>query len=133
LNHDKFGPALYVATDNNMEHTRKLRQDLNVIAELLRKYRHYGQARVVEEVLATLETSSPDYKHLRGTDVWGGAGAVWEVNLGSSQGSTEEKTDRAAFFRAFVRLANTMNHAGFGTDRSRFIGETFQSWLENGL
>jgi hypothetical protein len=113
-----------------MEHTRTLRQDLSVIAELLRKYRHYGQARVVEEVLATLETSGPDYKLLRGIEMWGGAGAVWEVNLGSSQGSAEEKTDRASFFRAFVRLANTMNHAGLGTDRSRFIGETFQSWLE---
>jgi hypothetical protein len=115
-----------------MEHTRTLRQDLSVIAELLRKYRHYGQARVVEEVLATLETSVPDYRQLRGIDMWGGAGAVWEVNLGSSQGSTEEKTDRAAFFRAFVRLADTMNLAGLGTDRSQFIGKTFQSWLEKG-
>ena len=113
-----------------MEHTRTLCQDLDVIAELLRKYRHYGQAQVVEEVLATLETSGPDYKQLRGIDMWGGAGAVWEVNLGSAQGSTEEKADRAAFFRAFVRLANTMNQAGLDTDRSRFIAKTFQSWLD---
>ena len=79
-----------------MEDKKTLHQDLSVIAELLRKYRHYGQARVVEEVLATLETSGPDYKQLCGIDMWGGAGAVWEVNLGSSQESTEEKTDRAA-------------------------------------
>jgi hypothetical protein len=99
-----------------MEYTSTLRQDLDVIAELLRKYRHYGQARVVEEVLATLETSGPDYKRLLGISMWGGAGAVWETVVGSPQGGTEEKTDRTDFFRAIVRLADTMDHAGIGTE-----------------
>jgi hypothetical protein len=116
-----------------MEPTRTLRQDLTVIAELLRKYRRYGQARVVEDVLVTLETSGPDYKRLRGIDMWGGAGAVWETVVGSPQGDTEEKTDRTDFFRAIVRLADTMDHAGIGTDRTRNIRKTFQSWVEKGL
>jgi hypothetical protein len=116
-----------------MELTKTLRQDLTVIAELLRKYRHFGQVQVVEEILVTLETPDPDYSQLRGIDVWGGAGAVWEVELGSSWGPAEVKTDRAVFYAAFVRLANTMDHAGLGTDRSRFIGEAFQSRLREQL
>jgi len=59
LNHDKFGPEPALPLTAKMEDTRTLRNDLTVIAELLRKYRHCGQARVVEEVLATLETSAP--------------------------------------------------------------------------
>ncbi len=113
-----------------MEHVKALSQDLNVILEL---YRHHGQARVVQEILATLETAHPGYAHLRGIDMWGGSGAVWEVNLGSSRRSNEEKADRTAFFKAFIQLVKTMDHAGLGTARSRDIGETFQSWLDKGL
>jgi hypothetical protein len=75
---------------------------------------------------------SPDYKRLPGIEMWGGAGAVWEVNIGGPQKSHEEKTDREAFFRLFIRLAKTMNGMGLDTARSNFIAATFQSWLDKG-
>jgi hypothetical protein len=108
-----------------------LDRNLTEIAELLNKYQHYAQARVVEEILATLETSNPDYKRLCGIDMWGGAGAVWEVYLSSSQES--DKADQQALWRAFVRLVETMNQMDISTDRSRFLGTTLQKWLDKGL
>jgi len=116
-----------------MSETPTLAQDLNGIAALLRKYQHYGQMRTVEEILGTLNTSNPDYRRLCGTEMWGGAGAVWEVNIGAFQKSQDEKTDRGAFFRLFIRLAETINQMGLGTDRSNFIAATFQTWLDKGL
>jgi hypothetical protein len=116
-----------------MSETPTLAQDLSGIAALLKKYQHYGQMRTVEEILGTLDTSNPDYRRLCGTEMWGGAGAVWEVNIGTSQKSQEEKMDREAFFLFFIRLAETINHMGLGTDRSNFIAATFQTWLDKGL
>jgi hypothetical protein len=51
--------------------------DLSQLAELLHKYGHDGQAAVVDEIVTTLETSTPDYKRLASIDMWGGSGAVW--------------------------------------------------------
>lgn len=110
-----------------------LKRDLNEIVKLLIKYQHYGQARVVGEILATLNAPRPDYERLCGIDVWGGAGAVWEVNLRASQNPEEAKVDRTAFYEAFIRLVETMNQMEIGTDRSRHIGATFQNWLDKGL
>lgn len=110
-----------------------LSRDLNEIAELLRKYQHPGQAKVVEEILASFKTPNPDFIQLCGIDVWGGAGAVWEVCLSTSRKSEQAKADQQAFRRAFVRLADTMKVMNIGTERSRFIGATFQDWLEKGL
>jgi hypothetical protein len=110
-----------------------LNRDLNVIAQLLCNYRHYGQARVVEEILGTLETASPDYKRLCGIDMWGGSGAVWDVYLPRSHRSEQSKADERDFRRAIIRIAETMNQLKIGTDRSRFIAATFQGWLDKGL
>jgi hypothetical protein len=108
-------------------------RDLKEIASLLRKYQNYGQAKVVEEILAALNTSRPDYELLRGTRMWGGAGAVWETCLSTTQTPEDSKAGGLAFRRAFVRLVDTMNHMEIGTERSRFIGATFQSWIDKGL
>jgi hypothetical protein len=53
--------------------------DLSQLAGLLHKCGHDGQAAVVDEIAAILETSTPDYKRLASIDMWGGPGAVWEV------------------------------------------------------
>lgn len=118
---------------NQWKHTEVLGRDLRAIAELLRKYKHCGQADVVEEILATLETSTPDYDRLRGIDVWGGSGAVWEVNLCPARKSGEEKLDHTTYLEAIVQLATAMEDAGLATARTRSIAATFQSWLDKGL
>ena len=120
-------------TKGHMGQTLALEQDLKEIAVLLRKYRHYGQMHTVEEILATLDTPTPDFKRLCGIEMWGGAGAVWDVNIAPSPKSDEENADREAFFKAFIRLAKTMNHIGLGTARSDFIAATFQTWVDKGL
>jgi hypothetical protein len=110
-----------------------LYRDLNEIAQLLIKYKHHSQARVVEEILDTLKTPSPDFERLRGIDMWGGAGAVWEVYLPQLFNSEQSKAAEGDFRRAIIRIAETMNQMGIGTDRSQFIAATFQRWLDNGL
>jgi len=102
-----------------------LRADLSQLAELLHKYGHDGQAAVVDEILATLETSNPDYKRLASIDMWGGSGTVWEVCLIGA--------DETSFGNAIIRIAAAMDQMKIGTDRSRFIAKTFQGWLDKGL
>ena len=58
---------------------------------------------------------------------------MWEVCLSTTQKSEDSKADGLAFRRAFVRLVDTMNQMEIGTDRSRSIGATFQSWIDKGL
>jgi hypothetical protein len=111
--------------------TDALSEQMAEIAELLRKY-HHPQAKVVEAIFATLRTPNPDFVRLCGIEMWGGAGAVWEVCL-SSQQCEESKSDDQSVRRAFIRLAASMDKIGIGTDRSRFIASTFQKWLDKGL
>jgi hypothetical protein len=110
-----------------------LSADLSQLAELLHKYGHDGQAAVVDEIMATLETSTPDYKRLASIDMWGGSGAVWEVCFFASAMGAEGRADEAYFRKAIIRIAATMDQMKIGTDRSRFIAKTFQGWLDKAL
>jgi hypothetical protein len=114
-------------------HSDLLETGLSQAAGLLRKYGHYGQADVVDEIIASFQTPNPDYKRLTGIDMWGGSGAVWEVNLASSRKSVEQSADRQAFHRAIIRIAAGMERLKIGTERSRSIAKIFQDWLDNGL
>jgi hypothetical protein len=75
---------------------------------------------------ATLDTPKPDFNRLAGIEMWGGAGAVWESPL------EESLADKKTFRETVIRIALTMERLGFGTDRSRFIASTVQSWLNKG-
>ena len=103
-----------------------LDRDLSQLAELLHKYGHDGQAMVVDEIRATLDTPSPDYQCLAGIDMWGGSGAVWEVCLTSSKASSEAQADKKSFHRTIIRIAETMDRLRIGTERSRSIAKIFQ-------
>ena len=110
-----------------------LRADLSQLAELLHKYGHDGQAAVVDEILATLETSTPDYKRLASIDMWGGSGAVWEVCLIPSAMRVAGRDDETSFRSAIIRIAAAMDQMKIGTERTRFIAKTFQGWLDKSL
>ncbi len=105
--------------------------DLGQLAKLLHKHGHSGQAAVVDEIVASLGTSTPDYKGLASIDMWGGSGAVWEVCFFSSA-SPEYLADERSFRKAIIRIAATMDQMKIGTDRSRFIAKTFQEWIDRG-
>src|SRR5215475_7503518 len=104
----------------------KLRRNLSQASELLHKHGYHGQGAVVDEILESLETAQPDHKRLAGIDRWGGAGAVWDVFLG------EKEADRS-FRNIIVKIAKAMDQLEIGTDRSRFIANTFQGWLDKRL
>jgi hypothetical protein len=110
-----------------------LDRDLSQLSQLLHKYGHEGQGTVVDEIRATLDTPSPDYQRLAGIDMWGGSGAVWEINLASSQTSSESRMDRTSFHQTIIRVAKDMDKLGIGTERSRFVAKAFQEWLDKGI
>ena len=113
-----------------------LDRDLNQLAELLRKYGHDGQATVVDEIWSTLDTSTPDYQRLAGIDMWGGAGAVWEVCLLTSRvqrATNQGRGDEKSFREAIIRTAAEMDRLGIGTARSPDIAKTFPFWIDKGL
>ena len=112
----------------------RLANELKQLAGILRKYEHDGQATVVEEIQASLGTPQPDFNRLRGVDMWGGSGAVWEVSLCQS-GTTlaEMQTDEALFRRTIIQLAVIMDGLKIGTVRSRDIAKIFQGWLDRGI
>lgn len=110
-----------------------LRIDLTHLAELLHKYGHHGQGAAVDRILATLETPTPDYKRLAGIDMWGGAGAVWDVCLTPSRASSEEQADEKSFHQTVIQIAATMDRLKIGTERSRSIAKIFQEWPDKGI
>jgi hypothetical protein len=107
-------------------------KDLSHLAELLHKYGHHGQADVVDQILATLETPTPDYKRLAGVDMWGGADAVWEVCL-TPRTSSEDKAAERSFLQTIIRIAATMDRLKIGTERSRSTAKIFQGWLDKAI
>ena len=106
-----------------------LERELSRLSELLHKHGHGGQATVVDQILATLATPTPDYTRLAGVDMWGGSGAVWEVRLTPSGKSEDER----AFLQTIIELAATMDSLEIGTERSRSIARIFRGWLEKGI
>jgi hypothetical protein len=110
-----------------------LHTDLSQLAELLHKYGHDGQTAVVDEIVSTLETSTPDYKRLASIDMWGGSGAVWEVCLIPPAMRVVGRADETSFRNAIIRIAAAMDQMKIGTERTRFIAKTFQGWLDKGL
>jgi hypothetical protein len=107
-------------------HGERLADNLREVNGLLRKFGHYGQAAVLEKILASLETPDPDYGTLAGISMWGGAGAVWDVTLASL-------ADEAAFRRAMIRIAEEMRRLGIATSRSDDIAKIFKGWLDKGV
>jgi hypothetical protein len=106
---------------------------LSRLSELLRKYGHHSQRQVVDEILATLRTSSPDHKRLTGVEMWGGAGAVWEVCLTPNwNADSAQREDERSFLRTIIRVAEAMECLKIANERSRSTAKIFQEWLDKG-
>lgn len=104
---------------------------LSHLSELLGKYGHHSKKQIVDEILGTLKNSSPDYKRLAGVEVWGGAGAVWEVCLTPNwTANTDQREDERSFLQTLIGVADAMERLQIGNERSRSLAKTFREWLK---
>lgn len=98
---------------------------LREIHEILVKHGHTGQAETVAQLIALYGTEPELFaQHVRGIEMWGGSGAVWEV------GVLGEDTRR--FWSAIARLSDEMDRAGIGLPRARSTADIFRWWIERG-
>jgi hypothetical protein len=104
---------------------------LTRIETLLTKYDHPGQAGVIASLKALREREPNAHRTMiQGVDVWGGAGAVWEVCLTwrvPQDPSTRE--DERAFRSLIIALADSMDREGISTERSRYIARIFRECM----
>jgi hypothetical protein len=105
-----------------------------VLRFLLAKYQHGGQATFVSHLIDMRRGSDPDFfKYLTSVEMWGGPGSVWEVDKFRSSSREEAYTDELRFRNAIISIANQMEKDGVGSERTRFIAESFKVWTEKGL
>jgi len=99
---------------------------LTALEKLLREHRHHGQACVVARLRNLYDCDQAEFTKLcQSVDVWGGSGAVWDC-VGFDQ-------DENAFRAAIIRLADEMQAADIGTERSRYIASVFRKWQSAGI
>lgn len=111
---------------------------LRALVALLTKYGHEGQVRYVEDLVQRKETGDPGFEErFASIDMWGGSGAVWEVNLDPFHRSATHADDEHRFRRVIVALAQYLNGRKIGSppvrERARFIAAVFLRWDEQGL
>jgi hypothetical protein len=100
------------------------------IRSLLEKHGHDGQASVIAELEGARKNDPNAYRErVRSVDLWGGSGAVWDVCLACAEPpSPSEREDERCFRSSIIALAQAMDREGLGTERSRFIADTFSHW-----
>ncbi|NLS92405.1 MAG: hypothetical protein GXX96_09600 [Planctomycetaceae bacterium] len=102
---------------------------LDILRELrllLSLHGHRGQENVVAQLIELWQFDRDGFfKLVKSAEVWGGAGAVWEVgDLGS---------DTVPFRYAIIRLAEAMEREQLGSNRSREIADIFRDWNKRGV
>jgi hypothetical protein len=99
---------------------------LQELHRLLIESGHPGQANFVEQLIALLSTDHEKFvRLLQSVGMWGGAGAVWEVE--------PLNMNEQAFRAGIIALAAEMDAQGIGMERSRWISYVFQEWNKAGL
>ena len=121
----------------------ELLSELEILAVLLTKYGNGAQAHFVESLIRLKKRSNSDFEEeLASIEMWGGAGAVWEVpkfkeDWMSHVMGKEADADELRFREAIIYLANYMNTNRIGSDdireRARFTADTFNYWIEKGI
>jgi hypothetical protein len=95
------------------------RADLRIVGDLLARYAN-SQANFVHRLAA--ETDDDRFwSDLAGLEMWGGSGAVWEVEPFHYSHPREElaNIDYETFQRSLVRLARVLEDRGLGALASR--------------
>ncbi len=105
----------------------KLLCALHQAREILVRYNHSAQASCVQTLVdAVRATDRPAYSQLLSSvEMWGGAGAVWEVDL---SGTATARADNREFRESIIEIAEQMKHLGIKASRSEEIAEVFTNW-----
>jgi hypothetical protein len=99
---------------------------LTRLIELLRDNAHEAQANVVQRLLDSLiqEDKKEFLKIITSIDMWGGAGAVWEVGVFKSGADEKE------FMRQMIRLTDEMKEIGIQFGRAYSTTDIFRKELK---
>ena len=119
-----------------MQIPEKMIETLSEIRDLLLKHDFPGQGAFIARLIETAQEDSEEFAAgVSGGDVWGGAGAVWEVGTfkGHKISDAEAGKDEVLFRKAIIRLAEEMDKAGIGTPRSRDIAGILKYWQRMGM
>ena len=103
---------------------------LRDLHDLLMKY-NAPQAGVIASIVASEEGSDQFKELLSSTSMWGGAGAVWEVDLAANPGAhsrDEAQRDERRFREALIGLVDEMERAGISIPRAREVANVFKKW-----
>ena len=101
-------------------------ETLRELRDVLMREGHPEHAETVDQIVQLYDTGLDAFRQrLEGVDMWGGAGAVWDVN--------PRGPERKRFHELIICLAEEMQAKGLGTARTQSIADTFRSWLAAGI
>lgn len=102
---------------------------LRQMERLLQKHNLTGQAEVVRQARSAHTGEPAQFQELiESPEMWGGAGAVWEVHLTShSRNAQEALADQQRFQEALIQLVEALEEQGLATERARSIASTFKT------
>lgn len=101
-------------------------QTLRELRDVLAREGCPEHAEIVDQIIQLYDTELDAFRQrLQSVDLWGGAGAVWDVN--------PRGPERKRFHELIIRLAAEMQAVGLGTARTQDIANTFRNWLASGL
>jgi hypothetical protein len=100
--------------------------------DILVRYKHSSQASCLQTVIDAVQTGDRQaYSQLlRSVNMWGSAGAVWEVDL---SGTATARTDNREFRKSIIEIAKQMKHLGIKSSPAEQIAETFTKWNRKNL
>jgi hypothetical protein len=97
---------------------------LDEIRAILVRQDFNEHAAYVSSLIEMLERQDPRIRdELASVDVWGGSGALWEIELARESG------DARRFAELIILLADAAIRLGVAPERPAFIADTFRGWL----
>ena len=130
--------AQHTPAHDTADHTEVV-ATLRTMASVLSRHGYGGHAAFVEKLAQLAETGDPAFADKVGSaTMWGGSGAVWEVNLHwGTPRPDEARADELRFRTAVSLLARYLNERGIGSDNARRaardIAATFEQWTQHEL
>ena len=117
---------LFKKVDIEITNKLEFEKTLTRLIELLRDNGFTGQANVVRQLLGALirDDKGEFIKIITSVDMWGGAGAVWEV-----YGFTNDK-DEKDFWRQLIKLTDQMKEIGIKCGHAYSTADIFRQELK---
>jgi hypothetical protein len=106
--------------------------NLELVASLLERYGHGGQARFVGGIINASSEGDIDrfVAELQSGEFWGGSGSVVDlIGLAAPPRNDETEGDSITLTRAIVHIADEMEVQGIDSKGSRFIGALYKKGL----